>query len=456
VKLKVSFILTGLLALQACSNNNGIGSKPQPGTVFPQRDSGAAPDVSKTASDSIAPQPIVKADSGDQVVAMVRGGAITRANLEPVLEAGYGLNVLLTLVQRELVHQEAEKMHVVVTPQDIADERQLTLVALKKATQTVDPNTGATSQPSDNDISPEEAAQLLNRILEENRVSQAEFNVVVEINAYLRKVAQPQVNAQITDAAVQKHFNAMYGEKVSVHYIVCDNMLDAAQARRDLATGIAFDDVARTRSKDWQTAPSGGALPPFTMQDNRFPDEFKQVAFLLKPGEISDDVQIGKFVYIVKSVERFPPQYARFEDYRETARKDLYDQAVQAAITLLRQNLGKMALESMHIQDPVLKAQWEQRLAKIGDAHDKAAVQHQMNEDHNLTIPTTQPLEQYLTGGTAPHATTRLDPYSASPSSGDGGLRLTTEGKAPQSDPANAAGGAAPPATMPATPPAGR
>ncbi|MDP9175502.1 MAG: peptidyl-prolyl cis-trans isomerase [Planctomycetota bacterium] len=396
----MSGILVGLLVLQGCKSG---GSMPGGETAAPAVAPLAAPVSSAAAGAPAAP------DSGDQVIATIRGDSITRNEIDPVLIDGYGLNVLLTLVQRDLVHQEAARMKVVVTAQDIADEQNLTLRALKKAAERVDPVTGATSQPdSPDDITPEEATALLNRVLEQSHVSKAEFNVVVEINAYLRKIAEPQVQAQLTDEQIRKHFNAMYGEKVLVHYIVVDTMVDAAQVRRDLSMGNTFEDVAKNRSKDWRTAAAGGELPPFTLQDNRFPDEFKQVAFLLKKGEVSDPLQVGKFIYIVKLIDRIAPEHARFEDYRDTARKDLYEQAIQAAITAMRQSLGKMALTSMHIINPVLNAQWEQRLAaKSGEVHDMNSIRHEMDQQRNggttgTTMPSTQASSPFDSGTTQP------------------------------------------------------
>ena len=80
------------------------------------------------------------------------------------------------------------------------------------------------------------------------------------------------------------------------------------------------------------------------------------MAFNLKIGEVSDPVQIGQFIYIAKLIDRIPPAQARFEDYRESVKKDLYDNTVQAAMKAMRDRLGSMALASLRIRDPVLAA----------------------------------------------------------------------------------------------------
>jgi foldase protein PrsA len=329
----------------------------------------------------------------DDVIATVRGDAITRKDLDPVLMEGYGLNVLLTLVQLDLVEQEAARQHVIVTPEDVANERAMTMRNLQRATQEMDSNGQPTTQPDV--LTPEQEEQLLDQLLQQQHVSRAEFSVILEVNAYLRKIAEPKVNANITEEAIHKQFNAMYGEKVVVHYIVCNNMSEVADVRRALAQGQSFEDVARLRSRDRQTAAIGGELPPFTLADNRFPEEFKQVAFNLKVGEISDPVQIGRFIYIAKLVDRIPPAEAKYVDYRDSVKKELYDSTVQAAMKAMRDRLGTMAIDSLHIRDPILAQQWADRIDnKANQIQDQTQLRQELDREHaaqSSAAPATQP-----------------------------------------------------------------
>jgi len=329
----------------------------------------------------------------DEVIATVRGDAITRKDLEPVLIEAYGLNVLLTLVQLDLVEQEAANQHLVVTPADVASERTITMQNLQRATQQMDASGQPTTQPET--LSTQQQEQLLDQLLQQQHVSKAEFNVILEVNAYLRKIAGPKVNANLTDDAIRKQFNAMYGEKVVVHYIVCNNMSEVAEVRRALATGQSFEDVARLRSRDRQSAATGGELPPFTLADNRFPEEFKQLAFNLKVGEVSDPVQIHQFIYIIKLVDRIPPALARFEDYRDSVKKELYDNTVEAAMKAMRDRLGTMALESLRIRDPVLAEQWAQRIGSKNDQNQTdEQIRQELDKEHAQQLPARQAAAQ--------------------------------------------------------------
>jgi foldase protein PrsA len=332
----------------------------------------------------------------DQVVATIDGDSITLGQLEPVVMQAYGLNILLDFVQRDLVQQQAAQLQIVVTPQDVSNERALTLVLLKREAHGLRELDGAATQPSSDELTPAEASQLLDQLLTQEHMTRTEFDLIIEINAYLRKIAEPSVLKQMTDDAVRRQFNALYGERVVVHYIVCKTMSEVADVRRDLAAGKSFEDVARARSQDQRTAPSGGELPPFTLQDNTFPDVFRQTAFFLKKGEVSDPLQLNGFIYILKLVDRIPPAHAKYEDYREAVRQDLYEKTVQAAMAVMRQKLWKMAQDSMDIKDPELRRQWEAMTARRnGNIRDMQEIRREMDREHaeaaTQPTPATQP-----------------------------------------------------------------
>jgi foldase protein PrsA len=377
VKPFVLTTLLGLLLLQGChlqpsgSPESAATSNLPPPPVTPQ--------ANPTPSDQ------------DDVIATVQGDKITRHDLDPVLMEGYGLNVLLTLVQLDLAEQEAARQHLTVTPQDLATERSITMQNLRKATEAVDSTGQPTTEPEN--ITPGQEEQLLDQILTQQHVSRAEFEKILEINANLRKIAEPKVQASLTDEKVREQFDAMYGEKALVHYIQCNSMTEVTEVRRELSAGKTFEDVARQRSIDRLTAPAGGALPPFSRQDMHYPPEIKDVVFDLKPGEISDPVQHGQFIYIFKLIQKIPPAHARFEDYKQDVKKELYAQTVQAAMKLMRDELARQAMASLQIKDPTLRQQWEDRLdQKTTQIRDENQIRAELNQPHAAaTMPATAP-----------------------------------------------------------------
>lgn len=298
----------------------------------------------------------------DEVVATVRGDPIMLKQIEgPLLEA-YGMNILLAEVQLDLAQQDAQRAGITVTDQDVADETTKTLIAFKKATDQAGASTEPSTQPSDDTLEAAERDQLLNTLLTSQHLSRVEFDLVMRCNANLRKLVTPQARAILTDDNIHEHFNALYGEKARVRYIRLPDMLAVSKVEEDLKAGRTFEDEMKLHAYDAIGWPTMGEPLPFTRKDINYPTEFKEVSFSLKPGEVSDPVQIKDSIFLVQLVELIPPQYANFDEYKDWVRQDLYDSAVQADMKQYLQNLGQIALKTMEIKDPILRRQWDQRL----------------------------------------------------------------------------------------------
>ncbi len=365
VKTALLPIFLGLLLLSGCHSESP---------------SAAQPDIA----------PVVE-NPDNEIVASVHGAVVTRGELMPVLVDGYGLNVLLALVQLDLARQAAAEQHLRVTDDDIQKERAITMDSLRKATQQMENNGQPTTEPEN--LTDLQEDQLLDQLLLQQRVSRAEFNVILEVNANLRKIAEPIVEASLTDDRVRQQFNAMYGEKVLVRYIQCNNMMEIADIRRQLASGKSFEDVIRIWNTTHPGTPAGGELGPFSFQDLNYPSEIKQVAFELKPGEISDPVQYKQYLFLFQLINRIPPAHARFEDYRDSVRKELFFSLVQAKIGSLRNDLAGEAMSSLQIRDPVLARQWANRLASNGgNIQNQAQIRQELDKLHApATMPAAAP-----------------------------------------------------------------
>ena len=102
-------------------------------------------------------------------------------------------------------------------------------------------------------------------------------------------------------------------------------------------------------------------------------------------------MQVEKFIYIIKLIDRIPPAHARFEDYRDSVKKELYESTVQAAMKVMRDNLGRMALDSLTIRDPILEKQWADKMnQKNGQVKDSEELRKELDSQHApATIPST-------------------------------------------------------------------
>jgi parvulin-like peptidyl-prolyl isomerase len=347
-------VVIGGIALGGCASRGGASSQSAANeqSESPMRvaDAGsAAPALSPAPQPPPTTMPRAAAQSfstsADQVVARVNGNPITMRQLTQPLVEGYGLNILLNLVQLELAKQDAARKRITLSPHDIEVERDQTLSRLFQDADKADYD------------------ELFEQFLQQQRISKPEFDIVLTTNAYLRKIAEPQLKGMINEQNLQEAYRQMYGEKVQVRHIQCANMTEILEAKRMLAEGKPFEQVAQELSRNQHTAGLGGELPPFSRSAANFPQAFKDAAFALKVGEVSDPVQADGAFHLIKLEQRIQPNpnVVKYEDVKESVRQELEDKLLQAAVKQMRQELTLQALKALQIDEPTLKAQFEAR-----------------------------------------------------------------------------------------------
>src|SRR5581483_8955162 len=244
--------------------------------------------LSAASAGPLCAEPVSEIPPADSVVARLNGVTITRSQIVRPLIEGYGLNVLINTATLESAKLEAAKLKYTVTPADIDAERSQTLSKLF------------------GDAKKEDYPQLLDQFLQQQRISRPEFDIWLETNAYLRKIAQPMVKAAVTEQMLLDAFNAQYGETVQVRHIQCDNLQEITEAKRRLAEGEPFEKVAAEMSRNRNTAPLGGMMPPFSRSAG-YPQVFKDTAFSLQPGEVSDIVEAEGIYHLIKLEKKIEP-----------------------------------------------------------------------------------------------------------------------------------------------------
>jgi parvulin-like peptidyl-prolyl isomerase len=362
----LAVLLASVLTLQACTPaRTGTNAPPLQPTPSAAQDSprpvaAAAPTATPAPEPAPPPhqKPPVQVVAAQQapvaapsnppagpsaVVARLNQQPITREQLIKPLIEGYGLNMLLNIVQLEYAKLVAHNENVQVTPADIEHERDLTFAKLFK------------------DADKGEYPQLFNQLLQQQHISRAEFEFVLETNAYLRKLAEPKVAAAITDEALQEGYRQLYGETVQVRHIELANMQEVLEAKRRLAAGESFSEVAKAMSRNPLTASAGGELPPFSRSAD-YPQAFKDAAFSLKEGEVSDAVQAGPSFHLIKLEQRVLPKVVKFEDVKESIREELQSNAVAQLMQTLRTQFAQEAVKILVVEDPMLKQQYEDKL----------------------------------------------------------------------------------------------
>jgi foldase protein PrsA len=302
-----------------------------------------------TADGSVVPTTAPDSVAADAVIAVVNGKPIAREQLVRPLIDSYGLNMLLNLITLELARQDAAKAGLAISAADVRNERTIMLKG-------VFPD----AEPADYD-------QLLVQLLKQQNITDAQFQILLETNAYLRKVAEPLCAGKISEENIQQAFDLRYGATVKIRDIKVNNLAEANEAKRRLAGGEDFAEVARALSRDPQTGALGGEWPAFAASSTRVSDVIKEQAFGLKVGEVSDVLNTEGAYHIIKVEQRNPPRIAKLDDEKRTyLRNLLMEKLVQDVMKNLRNQLAAQALAPnvLDIRDPELRRQFEQRLAE--------------------------------------------------------------------------------------------
>ena len=307
--------------------------------------------------------------ASDPAVARLPGLVITQKQfLAPLIEA-HGLPVLLNVVQLELARQNAQRKGLVVTAADLAAERDRTLElafaeADNKTKDQIDAAVSRGDTATANRLREElkkDRERALEQVLAQQRTSRPEFELVVQTNAILRKLAEQEMK-EIPEETVRKAFEAEYGATVRVRHIQATSRQDLADAQERLKKGEPFEAVARALSRNPRTAPLGGELPRFSLATPSVPDNFKQVAFSLNKGEVSNAIECDGAYHLIKLEEKFAPRAVKFESVRDGLRVKVREQLLMGMVNGLRDQLAEQTRTALKIEEPVLKEQFDRKL----------------------------------------------------------------------------------------------
>ena len=381
---KLPLIIFSFALAAGCSSENSTKNA---------RTTLANPDIA-TDGHNTPLQPTVVANADPKaIVAKVNNIPITVGDIyRPMMEA-YGLQFMLHLTQLELARQRGAAMGIKLEPQDIAAERQRTLETTFKDLINLDEIPGTTAEK--NAYAQKEYDRMLDQLLEMKRISRPEFNLAMETGAWLYKIAAIQVQGKVSDKDVEEAFKIKYGEKVKVRHIELRNMREAAEAIRRLTEEKQpFEKVAADMSLDENSRTYGGVLRPFSRAERMWPTEFKEVAFALQnPGDLSAPISIGETIHLLKLDGKIPPNAAvKLENHREIVRAELYNLMTDMRVKQIRQEIAVEAAQALKIEDPLLKKQYDQRMART--TGDVPADRQQISKDLARQRPSTQPVTQ--------------------------------------------------------------
>lgn len=190
----------------------------------------------------------------------------------------HGKDVLENLINRTLIQQECDRQGVTISKADV--EQEIAAIT-KKFNLPVD--------------------QWYAMLAQERGVTPQQYqNDVIWPMLALRKLAGLQAETKVSEADMLQAFERDYGPRVKARCIVLagnvrqsDSVLKKCKAEPD-----KFEDLAAEFSTDPNTRTLGGAMPPIRKHGGA--PQIEEVAFKMKPGEISPVIEFQGQHWILK------------------------------------------------------------------------------------------------------------------------------------------------------------
>jgi len=153
-------------------------------------------------------------------------------------------------------------------------------------------------------------------------------------DAYFEDKIKPQVSEEDVRATYDEEVKKVEGtEEVRARHILVGSREEAAALHEQLKSGADFAQLAAQHSTD-RTSANGGDLGYFDRED--MVPAFSEVAFALKPGEISEPVQTEFGWHIIKVEDRRLNQAQPYEAVKQGIQRLLLRKKVQELVSQLR------------------------------------------------------------------------------------------------------------------------
>ena len=270
---------------------------------------------------STAATPAAPATKTLQVMAVINGEQITRAELGRECMRRYGEEVLESLVNRQLIVEACRARNVTITEQDV--DAEIDRISAKFG------------------LSRDRWVTLLK---EERGYTEEQYRrEVVWPMLALRTLAAEKL--VVTQDELKRAFESEFGPKVRARMIAVATKQKADEVyAQAVANPAAFGELAKLHCEDPSVASAYGVIPP--IRRHLGDANLEQVAFNLKPGQVSHVVQVANKYYILKCEEQIPQQYVssqQLADYQKQLSDKIRENKLRAAASQFFDDMQKQA-----------------------------------------------------------------------------------------------------------------
>lgn len=270
-----------------------------------------------------------------QTLAVVNGQPVTRQQLATESLRRFGEDVLESIVNKQLVFNECQRLNILITEKDVNEE------IVKEAAKF--------------GMSSDRYVQL---ITTQRNISLDRYkNDVVWSKLALKRLAVKSLDVKQEEINERMEFE--FGSKVQVREIALDSMELAQQLHAQAVQNPAsFERLAIENSLNPNSASIGGILPP--IRRNSGMKQFEDVAFKLQVGEVSNVFQIEDKYFILKCERVFPALELPTEQLSDVHGRivdEIMDAKLATAAAQLFQRLQKTVKITNVINDPELSKQ---------------------------------------------------------------------------------------------------
>jgi foldase protein PrsA len=245
-------------------------------------------------------------NNNSEVLATVNGEEITRNELYDAMFTNGGKEILERLITNRLILQEAKKLKISVSEEDIDTE----------IGKVIKENFYG-------------AEDYFYQALEQYGITEDALRDDLKIELLLRKIVRDQITVTEEDTReyfIENQYLFNTPEQVEARHILVETRDEAEEIIQLLDEGQNFSELAKEHSIDTVSAQQGGNLGFF--QRGEMVAEFEEVAFNLAVGSRSGPVETTHGFHIIEVLNRREAHEATFDEVKEAAEDKLLEKLV--------------------------------------------------------------------------------------------------------------------------------